>query len=338
MDIGIKELGITLMVGAFTILGFEAILHYFFGKQLTGFFQGKLGFDDGAKNDEEDEVVQSSAPQGRRQERKKDRDQTVTVAVFVGLAFAVGIIAEDLSYKYVDSVQIPFKTIPAMLLPDDLIHKLDLPSMFDSRITTLIDDLENSPRPQWLAVDLARSEAFQISDPEHGLTIEQWIQNPARCKPAEQAIPACPSMGQIQTSILRLYYYSKNRVFADANYYDELKKIQARIEFARSLSLISFIYFVPAAVIGTMMAVRRLARRGPSSGRPGVAAVAGVLFCIYFFSTWAYERESDEFNKRTFGYFSSMLIAEQRQNDRLLQPAAARGIPPVPASVSAPGK
>jgi len=29
MDLGLKELGITFLVGAFTILGFELILHYF---------------------------------------------------------------------------------------------------------------------------------------------------------------------------------------------------------------------------------------------------------------------------------------------------------------------
>jgi len=42
MDLGLKELGITLMVGAFFILGLEAIMHYFFNTQLTGFFQDVL--------------------------------------------------------------------------------------------------------------------------------------------------------------------------------------------------------------------------------------------------------------------------------------------------------
>lgn len=43
MDLGIKEIGITFIVGAFFILGLELILFYFFGLQLTGFFQGAWG-------------------------------------------------------------------------------------------------------------------------------------------------------------------------------------------------------------------------------------------------------------------------------------------------------
>ena len=43
MEPGIKELGSTFIVGAFTILGLELILYYFFEKTLTGFFQGRLG-------------------------------------------------------------------------------------------------------------------------------------------------------------------------------------------------------------------------------------------------------------------------------------------------------
>lgn len=327
MDIGIKELGITLMVGAFTILGFEAILHYFFDKQLTGFFQGKLGLETESTSDEDHEKPKSGG------KGKKDKDQTITVAVFLGLAFAIGIIAEDLSYKYVDSVQIPFKTIPSKILPDDLIHKLDLPSKYDSRISTLVETFTEKPKPQWLAVDLARSGAFFLTDPDNGLTVQQWMQSPTPCTPVENATPTCPSIGQIQNSILKLYYYAKNRVYADQNYYDELKKIQARIEFSRSLSLIAFVYFSLAVLMAVILFLWTLAKRGsnkPGHFRPGwfkISVVVGILCGIYVLGTWAYERESDEFNKRTFGYFSSMLISEQQQQERLRQQSAPASTP-----------
>jgi len=105
MDLGIKELGITFMVGAFTILGFELLLHHFFNIQLTGFFKGKLGLDG-----QESTNQTASAKRLSRRVEVDAKEQTMKTAVFIGLAFAIGILAEDLSYKYVDSIQFPIKS------------------------------------------------------------------------------------------------------------------------------------------------------------------------------------------------------------------------------------
>ena len=89
MEFDIKELTITLMVGAFTILGFEAILHYFLNKGLIGFFEGKLRLNgEGVK------------------------EQPFLTAVLVIFAFGLGVIVEDLSLKYVDSDNFPFQKNP----------------------------------------------------------------------------------------------------------------------------------------------------------------------------------------------------------------------------------
>ena len=42
MDLGIKELGITLIVGVFTLLGAEMIAYFLFNRPLTTFFQDVL--------------------------------------------------------------------------------------------------------------------------------------------------------------------------------------------------------------------------------------------------------------------------------------------------------
>jgi hypothetical protein len=135
MDLGIKELGITFLVGAFTILGLELILYYFLGIPLTGFFQGKLGL------------------QGKKRtsnhRNTEVRDQTMRTAVFIGLAFAVGILAEDISFKYVDSIQSPIASIPDTLLPESVIKRLDL-SKESSRVQTLIHDLRGEAKPSQL--------------------------------------------------------------------------------------------------------------------------------------------------------------------------------------------
>src|SRR5688572_1938389 len=98
----IKELGITLLVGAFTILGAEAILHYYFNRGFVGFFEGKLGLEESGK---------------------VGKEQTMTIAVFIAFAFAVGVVVEDLSWKYRDSKDMPFRTIPAKILPNSLIYR-----------------------------------------------------------------------------------------------------------------------------------------------------------------------------------------------------------------------
>lgn len=310
MDLGIKELGITFLVGAFTILGLEAILHHFFDVPLTGFFKGRLGLGKSEEQKTGDES--KGAETGEKDVKKED---VMRAAVFVGLAFGIGILAEDLSYKYVDSVRYPLKVIPAALTPNNLIDLLELPSRYDSRVRTLINTPWGNPSPQWLAVDLARAGAFSMADPDNGPRVEQWIQNPGGCKPAEEDTGACPSFENVSDSIRRLYYLAKNTVYTNDNYYDEMKRIQMRLEFSRSISMLSFVYFVTAVLLGlfTLLLRRKRMRAGLSSplyekaGRR-VTAVLAILLLVFFFSTWAYERESSEFNKRAFGYYSSMLL------------------------------
>lgn len=327
----LKELGITLLVGAFTILGAEAILHYFFDKGFVGFFEGKLGLEE-------------SATVGK--------EQTMTIAVFIAFAFAVGVVSEDLSHKFRDSKEIRFKTIPATILPESVIKWFELPPKdYDDRVVTLIRSLED-PHPAPLAIDLANNNAFQITsssnyfgrtqiqidDKNIGAPVERWIRSPARCKPLPTPSPTpssgtlasprpdaathdCPDTSEMQTAIDNLYYHAKNTVYANEQHNQELKKIQARLEFTRSLSMISFIYFLIALVIGTPLFIALLAQRKDKRNsasrsnklRAKIPVVVGTLLLVYFFSLWAFALETQAFNKRAFGYFSTMLIQEKRK-------------------------
>lgn len=310
----IKELGITLLVGAFTILGAEAILHYFFNKQLSGFFHGKLGFEERGN---------------------------VTVAIFIAFAFAVGIVVEDLSYKYRDSHEIPFKTIPAQVLPDYIVSKLGLPQELDDRVTTLINDLNGVlPKPQPLALALANNQAFQISDTSNyankrkfetnkgnsGAKVERWIRDDQRCIP-DSRYSDCPATKEITNGIDNLYYYAKNKVYAHEQHAEELRRIQTRLEFTRSLSLIAFFYMLIALALGTALfsihlfgfrqeLVKRKViptkteRLDELSKR--IPILLATLAVIYFLSLWAFALETENFNRRAYGYFSTMLISEKR--------------------------
>lgn len=338
MDFGLKELGITLMVGAFVILGLEAIMHYLFNQPLTGFFQevlkksSSLGKTAGK---------QSKADAGNA-EKTEQKEHTAGVVVFLAASFAVGIIAEDLSFKYVDSSHVPVKAIPAMVLPNWVISETGLPTTGDDRVATLIGDI-SQPRISPLIRDLASNNAFLINDHQGtGQKVQDWIKSPSPCRPGTGGVN-CPSREEVEKSMAGLYYYAKNTVYNNPHHYDELRKIQARLEFTRSLSLIAFIFFVAAilSVLGLLikngMSPRKPGAREPHLRRLPARALAllAILFGVYFFSLWAYARETDAFNRRAFGYFSTMLITDKRNEEqRLREKLAPSYQPPTPVMTS----
>ncbi len=307
MDFGIKELGITLMVGFFAMLGFEAILHYFFNRGIIGFFPGsRSGFD--------------------------KPDHTMTLTVLILLAFSLGLLVEDVSYKYADSEEVPFRTVLAKILPDEVITGLDLPSEDNDLVMTLVKSLKE-PHPIPLARDLGREGGLTIADQSHELYVEEvqeWIKQEKPCSPGEKHTQLCPSRAEVEASLKNLYYYAKNNVYKDENHYDEMKRIQARLEFSRSISLISFFYFIVSLVIGLFLILfyslkGRKQRKRLLELRVRVPAVLGILFCVYFFSVWAFARETDAFNRRALGYFSTILLYDQRQRELRLKEKGLEG-------------
>src|SRR5262245_3656005 len=151
MELDLKELGLTLLVGAFTILSCEAILHYFFNIRVIGFFEGRLG------------LQRKAAPRSGAngdQAGRRDDEATLTLAVFVAFAFAIGVIFEDFS-KRSPAIGLGFiTTVPANVIPDSVVRFLKFPPKEDDRVVTLIGDWHQPPQP--LLVDLAAHGAFRI--------------------------------------------------------------------------------------------------------------------------------------------------------------------------------
>src|SRR5687768_3384197 len=114
MDFGLKELGITFMVGAFTILGFELVLYHLLAVSVTGFFRERLGFEN---SDNEKKTKRLGGRPFHNKSLRANRKSTddsfhsMRLAVFIGFSFAIGILAEDISYKFVDN-EFPFSLEP----------------------------------------------------------------------------------------------------------------------------------------------------------------------------------------------------------------------------------
>jgi hypothetical protein len=366
MELDIKELGITLVVGAFTILSLELILRQLFGIELIVFFRGKKPRGTIAGED-----ADGTASAGQK-------DHAMKAAVFIGLAFGVGILAEDLSYKYVDNVETPFKFVPAAIgsyLSPERKKDLNLPSKEDVRVTTLVKNLADHPKPEHLATELAMNHAFSLENPTTGDKVEKWLLNKITCERLPEIADensVCPSQAEVADSIKGLYYYAKNRSYAIPEYYDEMKKIQSRVDFSRSLALIAFFFFILAALLALLRTTVKLwkihnlpksklwvriiafiplviyslvitavkvvwfvlctlcsyvkaitlrlfapdqyKQNNFNEARFRAVSVIVMLFVVYFLGMWAYWREAEEFNKRAFGYYSSMLIKEGRES------------------------
>lgn len=288
MDFGLKEIGITFMVGAFTILGVELVLFHLCGLTITGFFRERLGFVKVEKQSQDESVY------------------TMRLAVFIGLAFGVGILAEDISYKFVDT-KLPF----------------GLPSRYDSRITVLIGNLKN-PEIENLALDLANNNAFEMLNNADDIKTKDWILS----KPTENPCKDNEKDCFVTNSIENLYYFAKNSVYKEANYYDEMKKIQSRADFTRSIAVISFSYLLFTIALGLILIIDKFILENSLIGylkntknvyllplRPIIISkliiTLLILLLTFFFASWAFYKETQEFNKRAFGYFSSMLQKEK---------------------------
>jgi hypothetical protein len=307
MDLGIKELGITLIVGVFTLLGAEVIAHYLFGRPLTTFFQ------DIFKGHKPSRYFRRGAV---KVEQNDSKEATFTVAVFVGLVFAVGLIVETISFKYVDDQTLIFKTFPARVMGDELTRTIGMPPKDDDRIAALLGSLDN-PHPSPLAVDLAHRDAFLLSDNSRtGQRVQDWVKS-------SNHDTLGPSRSDVEKSIANLYYYAKNMAYSHQNHYHELSQIQARLEFARSLAVIGLFYLPVVVVIGCLKLGLLGYRRKFQRARPQTplerlstvawrtAVVAAMCFGVYWCGLWAYARETEAFNRRAFGYLSSHLLEER---------------------------
>lgn len=344
MDLALKELGLTFILGAIAVLGLEAIVYHFFEEEFTGFLPSLL-------------------KRGRQKKAKaRTRDgRPMNAAVFVGLAFTVGLLSEDLGYKYVDTAKTPFTYLPGFIvskLPPSFKRPTDYPDKETSRVETLIKDpWAYNMRVESLTVDLARTHAFsqieKFSPSEKdawsikkdaGTEIETWILANEQCQrmpDAETCLKGVnenrPSNDKITVAVNRLYYYAKNRVYLVRSYYDEMSRIEGRRDFGRSIFLLSVILLIISALIGLgRVALIGLGKMPSFLNWIGLGKMASFLkwkrfkewaglrprlmhsmsiclifACICGFSFFAFERESDEFNKRAFGYFSAMLYAEQ---------------------------
>ncbi len=105
--------------------------------------------------------------------------------------------------------------------------------------------------------------------------------------------------------ISQLYYTAKNTVYQHPNHFEELQLIQKRIDFSRAMVLMSALVFLS----GIPCFVIYLIKTQWPNGRPPIVVFLPYLICILACISSAnnFVHEEKEFNKRAFGYYSTMM-------------------------------
>lgn len=121
--------------------------------------------------------------------------------------------------------------------------------------------------------------------------------------------------------VSQTYYHSKNLIFLNKNYFDELTTRERRVNFSRAITYIALIFFVLCGfVFGIMMIIWAIRytltpfkaekHERPSLLKASYLTVPMISFgLLAFLAKSAYEFELDQVNKRVFGYTTSLGLA-----------------------------
>jgi hypothetical protein len=108
----------------------------------------------------------------------------------------------------------------------------------------------------------------------------------------------------------KLYYLAKGVVYCEDNYYDEMQRIQLRINFVRSIALVSLLgayACVPLILWALLRKRRKMACNGLG---------AFVFFALLMgLGHRVFAIEEQQFNARAFGYWATMEEAKQREQE-----------------------
>ena len=322
MDIfGLKEIATTLILGSFTILIVEFVVFFTFGVPITHVFD-----------------------RAYRPHRRRDTQ------IFLFACFALGLVTEDILWKSRSSVDLGGSTRRILCRKEVFEDLRDEPqnvTRLRLQSAVLVNALlTNSPSVQPLAKQLADNRVFRAIDGGRGKRVEEWL----TCN-------ACDlskwRRQEFEASMQKVWYEAHNRVYQVDGYREEMLRIETRQRFSGTLSQLAYIalwvsWIGGVAVLFVMLVTARtpsirgwlqshvprrprrfrallmlppanLVRR---SFRYGLllAARCLLLFLVYFFGVWAHTRESLEFNKRTFGYFNSLVFEAAHQ---ISEPAGA---------------
>lgn len=262
------------------------------------------------------------------------------IAIIAAFCFVVGMIIEDVSNKFVD--QDGWLNRWVVLESDD---EIKTKVLFGDNYSQNIHDSPIS----YLA---SRYGLLGNSTGADGRAIEGHILREKQCTPNNQTTV----FQRVELDAERLrevaktfYYNAKSVSYSDPSYYNELKRIQMRIDFSRSVVAVSLflsIFFITVVALIVLLSpiffgLSKLKLEEYPKLKGGVddinnylagiretrvrgwrlLAFSLVLGSVYFVGGFANSSEEKEFDKRAYGYFiyhninsnASLPICEERR-------------------------
>lgn len=283
---------------------------------------------------------------------------TATNAAIAVLIFSLGVLTEDVTDKFKDDFkrhQTPFVTnhffISSFLQLRSSAAKalqVDTPSDTELRLDTLYpqinketrnhdnqhkdENLNHNPPPHTvefrvshLAADLCRNNVFERFVDSTDFPMDKDL-----CTATKSVHLDKETRSKLEIEVNRLYYTAKNIVFQTSEYNRELSRIQSRIDFTRSLMMVSPMLFFTVAILLCIAIVfraifythdfrQKISTVQTSSpkcqtdeGQKNIVSLkssAALLLALWItgqLSYSAYTHEENEFNKRVFGYFVTL--------------------------------
>lgn len=345
MQFELKELSFTLLTGAFVLLAGEALAYYTFGWHGSGFFAGDWGWHRSEKPEHQLPthllvIVVFCFPLGLLVEDLCYKgDDALAFPLYRALGMPATSLLDELRGE---SGNVNRFTLQTVTLVTGL-------RAYDSCPSTCF--VQGPPRPTQeiritaLAYELASRGAFSRNDGDRGAAVERWMRDSAptdqhsgffspfgaKLPPHTRAgvidLPHCSgayvaalTREDVRDSVRRLWYNAKNRVYREHEYYEEIERMESRLDFSRTITVVSLLaVFASVAFIFIGEIVALLNRRGreiplAKSWRRASWLRTLIFLLIYCCATIAYTRESLEINKRVFGYYSSMLHENEAAN------------------------
>ncbi|MCC7478576.1 hypothetical protein IT575_08980 [bacterium] len=139
----------------------------------------------------------------------------------------------------------------------------------------------------------------------------------------------------------RLYYIAKNVVYLQDNYFQEMREIEAKVSAVLAFAGCSMFLLAIAWLLCILALIRNardcINKRSPSTPWSHLAIYCAISTAYLLFTTTLavqlYGYQEMEFNKRAFGYFSTLHRTGVVTPARLDQDAKVEGCPAIDASI-----
>lgn len=218
-------------------------------------------------------------------------------AMLIGLCFAVGILLEDFSQRFVRH--------GILLWPQS--EDLQIEPLFDR------SDCGNGFLAKRLAHELSRREIFSQFSLGDGEGIEKLLREQgASVNELRQVIDD----KAVRAAVPSLYFHALNVVMLHTNYNEDLKRYQLRLEFCRSLSFAFLLLTVVSLLVLPIEYWNRCSsRRKRHDGtyffknkHPlSLWLVLMVSIIVLLATSKAYSSGQIQYNYRVYGYFSTLM-------------------------------